>query len=60
MLTEHVLDRDNSFVNGYHHPAFVVDVRSATAAVELSAGIASPDGLTVEGADAILMTIDIP
>lgn len=60
LATSHRINRDGSRDSGYHHLAGLVDVRSGPAAMVLENAIASPDGITVEGAASSIVVLSYP
>ena len=60
LSTGHRIDRDASELGGYHHIAGLVHVTTTTDAFSLGVGVASPDGVSVEGADGRIVVLDYP
>lgn len=60
LITSHRINRDATRVAGYHHLAGLVDVRRTNAAMVCENAIASPDGITVEGAGSSIVVLRYP
>lgn len=60
LVTSHRINRDGTREAGYHHLAGLVDVRRTNAAMVCENAIASPDGITVEGASSSIVVLRYP
>ncbi|MBK6686353.1 MAG: DUF2341 domain-containing protein [Deltaproteobacteria bacterium] len=60
LVTSHRINRDGTRDAGYHHLAGLVDVRRTNAAMVCENAIASPDGISVEGASSSIVVLRYP
>lgn len=57
LSTSHKINKSGAVIGGYHHLAGVVRARANSGAVRYENGLASPDGITVEGADSTIIVL---
>lgn len=58
--TSHKINREGGPIDGYHHNAGVAHALTAAESMRLENGFASPDGLSVDAADSVIIVLGYP
>lgn len=60
MITSHKINRPQDEQNGYHHVAGVADLRQTAASVRYENGFSSPEGISVQAAESVIVVLRHP
>jgi hypothetical protein len=60
LATSHKITRTSEDINGYHHVAGTVDLRSAEKPVLYQNGFYSPEGINVRAAESVIILLRLP
>jgi hypothetical protein len=60
LATSHKINRTSEDINGYHHVAGAVDLRTAAEPVTYQNGFYSPDAISVRAAESVIILLRIP